>query len=46
MSVEGCIGAYVNPAGVVFETVTVKNAQGLFIWGPFSEQDSWFPGFS
>jgi|SRR6218665_1837372 len=44
MSVEGPLGAYVNPGGYVHETLTVYKAQGLNLTGPPSEESSWFPG--
>ncbi|KAH3764338.1 protein cereblon [Pelomyxa schiedti] len=46
MSKTGCIGTYVNPYGVLHDTVTLSQAQGILLWGPFSEQESWFPGYA
>jgi len=44
MSVEGPLGAYVNPGGHVHETLTVVQAKGLRLVGRPSEEHSWFPG--
>ncbi len=45
MSVNGPLGAYVNPGGYVHETVTFYKARGLHLRGSPSAQDSWFPGY-
>ena len=44
MSLEGPMGAYVNPGGYVHETLTVYKAQGLNLIGRASTENSWFPG--
>ncbi|PNX59903.1 protein cereblon [Trifolium pratense] len=44
MSNEGCLGAYVDPQGHVFEIMTVHTVNGLF---PFEEYGfNWFPGYT
>jgi len=45
MSSEGPMNAYVNPAGVVHETLTLHRAHSLFFTGLPSSVDSWFPGY-
>lgn len=46
MSREGPLGAYVNPGGVVHETVTVYKADNLTLIGRPSTEHSWFPGYA
>ncbi|XP_028405727.1 protein cereblon-like [Dendronephthya gigantea] len=46
MSLTGLMGAYVNPGGHVFETVTFHKAKGLRLRGPSSTEHSWFPGYA
>lgn len=45
MSACGPMAAYVNPGGIVHETLTLHKAHSLFLAGVPSEQDSWFPGY-
>lgn len=45
MSASGPMAAYVNPGGVVHETLTLHKAHSLFLSGHSSDQDSWFPGY-
>lgn len=44
MSLEGPMGAYVNPGGHVHEMMTVFKAQGIQEYGRASTENSWFPG--
>lgn len=44
LSVEGPLGAYVNPQGYVHETMTVYKAQNLNLIGRATKEHSWFPG--
>ncbi|XP_006001870.1 protein cereblon isoform X2 [Latimeria chalumnae] len=44
LSLSGPMAAYVNPHGVVHETLTVYNASNLNLIGRPSTQQSWFPG--
>lgn len=44
MSVDGPLAAYVNPGGVVHDTLTVLEAINLRKYGGGTTQDSWFPG--
>ena len=44
MSCEGPQSAYVNPGGVVHETLTLDRAQNLTLVGRPSTEYSWFPG--
>lgn len=45
MSKEGVQSNYCNPAGQVYETVTVLEAQNYDLVGLPSKQFSWFPGW-
>ena len=44
MSVSGPMAAYVNPGGVVHETLTLYKASSLVLRGRKSTEYSWFPG--
>ncbi|XP_071082193.1 protein cereblon-like [Haliotis cracherodii] len=46
MSMEGPLGAYVNPGGHVHETLTVYKIQNLGLIGRPSTEHSWFPGYA
>lgn len=47
MSKEGPQGTYCNPAGVIFEILTLHQAQGLRLSGNRAFIDcSWFPGYA
>ncbi|XP_060079019.1 protein cereblon-like [Ylistrum balloti] len=46
LSIEGPLGAYVNPGGYVHETMTVHKAQNLNLIGRPSTEHSWFPGYA
>ncbi|KAL5014116.1 hypothetical protein ScPMuIL_008386 [Solemya velum] len=46
MSVEGPLGAYVNPGGYVHETLTVYKARNISHVGRSSTDHSWFPGYA
>ncbi|XP_061187454.1 protein cereblon-like [Saccostrea echinata] len=46
LSVEGPLGAYVNPQGYVHETMTVYKAQNLNLIGRATKEHSWFPGYA
>ncbi|XP_050419400.1 protein cereblon [Patella vulgata] len=46
MAVEGPMGAFVNPAGHVHETLTIYNVQNIQLIGRSSTEHSWFPGYS
>ena len=44
----GRIGAYVNPHGVVHQTITFRkliNSARIMLQGGITTQDSWFPGY-
>lgn len=46
---DGTIGAYVNPHGVVHQTLTLKQMlshHATHLTGSPSSEDSWFPGYS
>jgi cereblon len=45
MSLSGLVGTYVNPAGFVHETITIRKAQGLLAFGKPTEKETWFPGY-
>jgi hypothetical protein len=45
MSRDGPQGAYVNPFGVVHETLTVYKVDGVVARTPPSTEFSWFPGY-
>ena len=45
MSRDGPQGAYVNPFGVVHETLTVYKVDGIVARTPPSTEFSWFPGY-
>jgi len=45
MSATGPMAAYVNPGGIVHETLTLHKAHSLYLTGSPSSQDSWFPGY-
>ena len=44
MSVDGPLAAYVNPGGIVHDTLTVLEASNLKKSGRPSTEHSWFPG--
>ena len=44
MSVEGPLGAYVNPGGHVHEMLTVAQTRGLRLIGRPTVENSWFDG--
>ncbi|KNC74309.1 hypothetical protein SARC_13140, partial [Sphaeroforma arctica JP610] len=48
MNAAGTVQAYVNPHGVVHETLTVKCIlrQNVLLSGRPCEQDSWFPQYA
>ncbi|XP_048740703.2 protein cereblon-like [Ostrea edulis] len=46
LSVEGPLGAYVNPQGYVHETMTLYKAQNLQLVGGPTKEHSWFPGYA
>ncbi|XP_078339772.1 protein cereblon-like [Crassostrea virginica] len=46
LSIEGPLGAYVNPQGYVHETMTVYKAQNLNLIGRPTKEHSWFPGYA
>ena len=46
MSVDGPLAAYVNPGGVVHDTLTVLEATNLKKVGRGTTEDSWFPGYA
>ena len=47
MSKQGFMGAYLNPGGVVHETLTVYKLKNFHIISPRpSTQHSWFPGYA
>jgi len=39
------MAAYVNPGGIVHETLTLYKASGLAYVGRKSTEHSWFPGY-
>ena len=45
MSVDGPMAAYVNPGGVVHDTLTVLKATNLKKVGSGTTENSWFPGY-
>ena len=46
MSASGLMAAYVNPGGVVHETITILKVKGLSYIGRKSTEHSWFPGYA
>ncbi|RMX48678.1 hypothetical protein pdam_00014329 [Pocillopora damicornis] len=46
MSLDGPLGAYVNPNGWVHETLTFYRASGIRLRGKPTAQNSWFPGYA
>ncbi|XP_065173050.1 protein cereblon [Atheta coriaria] len=46
MSKDGLQSNYVNPGGVVYETVTVKKIQNYSLDGNACKEFSWFPGYA
>ena len=44
LSLEGPLGAYVNPHGHVHETLTIYKSQNLNLMGRPTKEHSWFPG--
>ncbi|GAB6029916.1 hypothetical protein CHUAL_005615 [Chamberlinius hualienensis] len=46
MSSEGPQGTYVNPNGIVHDTITVYKATGIELVGRPTENHSWFPGYA
>nr|XP_043610587.1 protein cereblon [Erigeron canadensis] len=46
MSIEGPLGAYVNPSGYVHEIMTLLKANGLALVGVPTKEYSWFPGYA
>lgn len=46
MSKDGPQGAYVNPFGVVHETLTVHKVDGIKVRSAPSTEFSWFPGYA
>ncbi|KAJ8301385.1 hypothetical protein KUTeg_020372 [Tegillarca granosa] len=46
MSVEGPLGAYVNPGGHIHETLTVYKVQNVDLIGRPTKEHSWFPGYA
>lgn len=46
LSVEGPMGAYVNPHGHVHETLTVYKSENINLMGRPSKEHSWFPGYA
>jgi len=46
MSASGPQAAYVNPAGMVHETLTIMRATSLSMRGRPSTEFSWFPGYA
>eukprot|EP00051_Salpingoeca_urceolata_P006074 m.80800 g.80800 ORF g.80800 m.80800 type:complete len:547 (-) comp14672_c0_seq5:127-1767(-) len=45
-SAAGTVGAYVNPHGVVHQTVTFRHATNVFPVGAPSTESSWFEGYA
>ena len=45
LSYDGPMGTYVNPHGVVHETLTVYKAKNLHCYGRPDTEFSWFPGY-
>ncbi|XP_052085302.1 protein cereblon-like [Mytilus californianus] len=46
LSLEGPLGAYVNPHGHVHETLTVYKSQNINLMGRPTKEHSWFPGYA
>ncbi|XP_046852634.1 protein cereblon-like isoform X2 [Xenia sp. Carnegie-2017] len=46
MSSTGLMGSYVNPGGIVHETITFHKAKCLRLRGSSSTEHSWFPGYA
>ncbi|XP_068702174.1 protein cereblon-like isoform X2 [Montipora foliosa] len=46
MSVDGPLGAYVNPNGWVHETLTFYRATSIRLRGRPTAENSWFPGYA
>ncbi|XP_048589139.1 protein cereblon isoform X1 [Nematostella vectensis] len=46
MSLDGPLGAYVNPGGFVHETLTFYKALGIRLRGHPTAENSWFPGYA
>lgn len=46
MSSSGLMAAYVNPGGVVHETITLMKVKGVSYVGSKSTEHSWFPGYA
>nr|CAB3233636.1 protein cereblon [Phallusia mammillata] len=46
MSKSGTMAAYVNPGGVVHETLTLYKVKGLTYVGRSTTEHSWFPGYA
>ena len=46
LSLEGPLGAYVNPHGHVHETLTIYKSQNLNLMGRPTKEHSWFPGYA
>ena len=44
MSLDGPLGAYVNPHGWVHEALTFYRATGIRLRGKPTAENSWFPG--
>ena len=44
LSLEGPLGAYVNPHGHVHETITIYKSQNVNLMGRPTKEHSWFPG--
>lgn len=44
MSLDGPLGAYVNPHGWVHEALTFYRATGIKLRGKPTAENSWFPG--
>lgn len=44
MSLDGPLGAYVNPNGCVHETLTFYRAKSFRLRGRHTTENSWFPG--
>ncbi|XP_015434882.1 PREDICTED: protein cereblon isoform X2 [Dufourea novaeangliae] len=46
MSIEGPLGTYCNPSGIIYDTVTLYHAQGLTLSGNAPSMGyTWFPGY-
>ncbi|XP_015764904.1 PREDICTED: protein cereblon-like isoform X2 [Acropora digitifera] len=46
MSLDGPLGAYVNPNGCVHETLTFYRAKSFRLRGRHTTENSWFPGYA